>query len=78
MRDDAELVGLYRGNAEQLGREFRPPPGQLTQRYAGSTDMGNVSQVLPTIHPCSAWTACRWATSPSSRRNASRRPRTER
>jgi amidohydrolase len=51
MRDDTELVGLYRGNAEQLGRQFRPLPGDLGQRYAGSTDMGNVSQLLPTIHP---------------------------
>ena len=51
MRDDTELVGLYRGNAEQLGRQFRPLPGDLGERYAGSTDMGNVSLVLPTIHP---------------------------
>jgi len=47
MRHDADLGALYRANAERLGRRFiEPGIGAL-----GSTDMGNVSQVLPAIHP---------------------------
>ncbi|MBV9991999.1 MAG: M20 family metallopeptidase [Alphaproteobacteria bacterium] len=45
------LAQSYERNAVVLGREFFPvkdlPPG-----YAGSTDMGNVSHRLPSIHPC--------------------------
>lgn len=45
------MAQAYERNAEALGREFFPikdlPPG-----YAGSTDMGNVSHRLPSIHPC--------------------------
>jgi amidohydrolase len=44
------LATMYEINAATLGREFFPvkelPPG-----YAGSTDMGNVSHRLPSIHP---------------------------
>jgi metal-dependent amidase/aminoacylase/carboxypeptidase family protein len=36
--------------AESLGRVF-PDLGRVFARAAGSTDMGNVSQVLPAIHP---------------------------
>ncbi len=50
MRDDAELRDLYRANAEALGREF-PARGGESQRMSGSTDMANVSLVMPTIHP---------------------------
>jgi len=49
MRHDADLGALYRANAQLLSRGFidlgRPA------RAIGSTDMGNVSQVLPAIHP---------------------------
>ena len=47
VRHDHELSALYRRNAEALGRSFaeRPDLG------AGSTDMGNVSLTLPSIHP---------------------------
>ncbi len=47
VRHDHELSALYRRNAEALGRSFaeRPDLG------AGSTDMGNVSLALPSIHP---------------------------
>jgi len=50
VRHDADLGRLYRRNAEALGRQFVIPAAQL-ERAAGSTDMGNVSQVLPAIHP---------------------------
>jgi amidohydrolase len=44
------MATMYEINAATLGREFFPvkdlPPG-----YAGSTDMGNVSHRLPSIHP---------------------------
>ncbi len=39
------LAALYQKNAEALGRTFIDAPS------AASTDMGNVSLVLPTIHP---------------------------
>jgi amidohydrolase len=45
------LAEAYECNATPLGRQFFPlkelPPG-----YAGSTDMGNVSHRVPSIHPC--------------------------
>ena len=44
------MAELYEANTIKLGREFFPvnelPPG-----YAGSTDMGNVSHRVPSIHP---------------------------
>ncbi len=49
MRHDPVLGALYRSNAERLGRSF-PDLGTGNQAI-GSTDMGNVSQVLPAIHP---------------------------
>ena len=49
MRHDAALGALYRSNAEALGRSF-PDLGK-GNRAIGSTDMGNVSQVVPAIHP---------------------------
>jgi amidohydrolase len=50
MRHDEALVELYRRNAEALGRVF-PAPDELPRRGPGSTDMGNVSLVVPSIHP---------------------------
>lgn len=47
---DLELAALYRRNAEALGRTFLDL-GNALERTAGSTDMGNVSQVIPSIHP---------------------------
>jgi amidohydrolase len=49
MHHDADMAALYCRNAEALGRVF-PDPASL-QRGAGSTDMGNVSLALPSIHP---------------------------
>ena len=42
---DGELAALYQRNAEALGRNFVNMPNPA------STDMGNVSLVVPTIHP---------------------------
>jgi amidohydrolase len=50
MRHDPDIAAAYRRNAEVLGRTF-PDPGGSFQRAAGSTDMGNVSLVMPAIHP---------------------------
>jgi amidohydrolase len=50
VRHDPALAALYRRNAETLGRTF-PDVDTLLHRAAGSTDMGNVSQALPAIHP---------------------------
>jgi len=49
MIDNPILVSLYAANASELGR---PPsePSQLN-RVVGSTDMGNVSYLVPSIHP---------------------------
>ena len=46
-RHDDEIADLYRANATELGRNLgrRPTSG------AGSTDMANVSLLMPTIHP---------------------------
>ena len=50
LRTNWPLARAYQANAESLGRVFRPmeslPPGM-----AGSTDMGNVSHRVPSIHP---------------------------
>lgn len=50
LRPDHAMSALYQRNAEALGRQF-PDLGPLAQRMAASTDMGNVSYMLPTIHP---------------------------
>jgi amidohydrolase len=50
MHHDSELAEHYRRNSEAAGRSF-PDLGPAMQNVAGSTDMGNVSLVLPSIHP---------------------------
>jgi amidohydrolase len=50
MHHDADMAALYRANSEALGRPF-PNLGEWETRPTGSTDMGNVSRVLPSIHP---------------------------
>lgn len=50
MHDDMELAALYGKNARELGREF-PDLGPMAARLAASTDMGNVSLTIPSIHP---------------------------
>ena len=52
-----ELVGieafddLYAANAARVGRTPRRPGDEGAPRVLGSTDMGNVSQHVPSIHP---------------------------
>ena len=50
MNHNAAIAELYRKNAESLGRTF-PDFGPLRDRVTASTDMGNVSQAIPSIHP---------------------------
>ena len=47
---DHQMATLYQRNAEALGRRF-PAPGDPSPATPVSTDMGNVSLVLPSIHP---------------------------
>jgi metal-dependent amidase/aminoacylase/carboxypeptidase family protein len=53
MVHDTELASIYQRNAEAVGRQFRAPAaGALSAHFsAGSTDMGNISHRLPSIHP---------------------------
>jgi amidohydrolase len=51
MRHDSEIAGLYRRNAEELGRVFPDFAASNLLRWAGSTDMGNISLAMPAIHP---------------------------
>jgi amidohydrolase len=50
MRHDAAMAAFYRKNSEALGRPF-PDLGEWEMRPTGSTDMGNVSLAMPSIHP---------------------------
>ena len=47
MHHDPDMAAAYRRNAEALGRRFN----ETLPISAGSTDMGNVSLALPSIHP---------------------------
>ncbi|MFB9368100.1 amidohydrolase [Kitasatospora sp. NPDC001664] len=48
LRQDAAMCGLYTEAAALLGRTAAPAAPGIR---AGSTDMGNVSHLVPTIHP---------------------------
>jgi amidohydrolase len=50
IRFNAPLAECFQANAETLGREFFPYD-RLPAGIQGSTDMGNVSQRVPSIHP---------------------------
>ncbi|MGI9528551.1 MAG: M20 family metallopeptidase [Acidimicrobiia bacterium] len=50
MNNNDVLVDLYQRNSAALGRTM-PRLQDLPKETSGSTDMGNVSQVLPSIHP---------------------------
>lgn len=50
MRSNPTLVELYKGNSESLGRTMIHFD-QLADQSTGSSDMGNISQVVPSIHP---------------------------
>ncbi|MDP2675960.1 MAG: M20 family metallopeptidase [Dehalococcoidia bacterium] len=47
MRNNTPLAATYRANAESLGRTFIDARLDST----GSSDMGNISQAMPSIHP---------------------------
>jgi amidohydrolase len=49
MVDNRVMVELYRDNAAALGRDVVDP--DLNLAVVGSTDMGNVSYLVPSIHP---------------------------
>ncbi len=49
IRGNSALSALYMSNASRVGRH--PIDPQQQARVSGSTDMGNVSQVVPSIHP---------------------------
>ncbi len=49
MLNNQTLVDLYAANAAVLGRTMDTGTGSL--RVVGSTDMGNVSYLVPSIHP---------------------------
>lgn len=49
MIDNPVLVDLFTTNAERTGRHLADP--SVAANVVGSTDMGNVSYVVPSIHP---------------------------
>jgi len=49
MRDNGPMVEAYLANAARTGRALLDP--RLTGGVVGSTDMGNVSYLVPSIHP---------------------------
>ena len=52
VRNDPVLMRLYEEEATAVGRDLAPSAGFGSGgRGAASTDMGNVSQVIPSIHP---------------------------
>ena len=50
MRSNRAVAAAYRVNGERLGRRFHDPRS-IPASIAGSTDMGNVSHAVPSIHP---------------------------
>jgi amidohydrolase len=49
MRDNDPMIGVYAANATALGRPPATPGDSFS--VVGSTDMGNVSYEVPSIHP---------------------------
>ena len=49
MVDNAPMIDLYAANLARTGRSIADPTGM--DGIVGSTDMGNVSHVVPSIHP---------------------------
>jgi metal-dependent amidase/aminoacylase/carboxypeptidase family protein len=47
LRTNVPIADLYRANAERVGRR----PRHADNGVVGSTDMGNVSYLVPSIHP---------------------------
>lgn len=50
MKANWPMAEVFRQHAESIGREFYPME-KVPGSFAGSTDMGNVSHRLPSIHP---------------------------
>ena len=50
LRVNGPLAAAYAANARALGRRLLAP-GELPSSIAGSTDVGNLSRLLPTIQP---------------------------
>jgi amidohydrolase len=50
MRHDPEVAAAFRRAVTELGR-VPPDLGEAGRRPGGSTDMGNVSHAIPSIHP---------------------------
>jgi amidohydrolase len=50
MVTDPDLLSLFRRNWEGLGRSL-PEPAETGHAVVGSTDMGNISHMVPSIHP---------------------------
>jgi len=50
IKDSWPIAERYKQNAESLGREFFPLE-KMPSSGAGSTDMGNISHRVPSIHP---------------------------
>jgi len=48
MRTNRAFAAAYQANIESLGRTVMEPE---SRRSMGSTDMGNVSAIVPSIHP---------------------------
>lgn len=54
MRHDQQLMDVFRGNAKALLQENRVLVMPPSRNRGGSTDMGDLSQILPAIHPYTA------------------------
>lgn len=50
MIHDQDIAELFRRNSESLGRLFEEDDAAI-KKAAASTDMGNISHVIPSIHP---------------------------
>ena len=50
-RNDTSVLTAYVANAEGLGRQFASADDPARRMNRASTDMGNVSHVVPAIHP---------------------------
>jgi amidohydrolase len=49
VRDNRVMLAAFASNAERVGRTLLPP--DAGHNVVGSTDMGNVSYLVPSIHP---------------------------
>ena len=71
VRTNMALADAYRANVESLGRVG---DARSRSRSMGSTDMGNVTQVVPGIHPAIAIAPQESPSTPKSSANTRRGP----